>query len=54
MYVTHALPDRISGATAIDPAAFIEDDVSFQVSIVVVSGEVVGDDPSRNPQAAQD
>lgn len=48
------LPDRVSGAAAVDPAAFVQDDVHLQVAVVVVSGEVVGGDPRRDAQTAQD
>lgn len=53
-YIEDVLPDRVSGATAVDPAVLIQDDVSLQVSIVVVSGVEVGDDPRWDAQTAQD
>jgi len=48
------LPDGVSGADAVDPAVLVQDDVGLQVSVVVVSGEVVCDDPRRDAQTAQD
>lgn len=48
------LPDGVSGAAAVDLAILVQDDVGFQVSVVVVCGVVVGDDPRGDPQAAQD
>lgn len=39
------LPDGVFSASAVDPAVVMQDDVSFQVSIIVVSGVVVGDNP---------
>lgn len=53
-YLENVLPDRVSGAIAVNPAVVIQDDVHLQVSIIVMSGEVVGDDPRRDAQTAQD
>lgn len=48
------LPDGVFSATAVDPAVVMQDDVSFQVSIIVVSGVVVGDNPRWDAQTTQD
>lgn len=48
------LPDGVSGAAAVDLAVLVQDDVGFQVSVIVVCGVVVGHDPRWDPQAAQD
>lgn len=53
-YIEDVLPDRVSGATAVDPAVLVQDDISLQVSIVVMSGVVIGDDPGWDAQTAQD
>lgn len=39
----YVLPDRVFSATAVNPAVLMKDDISFQVSIIVVSRVVVGD-----------
>lgn len=49
-----ALPDGVCSATAVNLAILVQDDVSFQVSVIVVCGVVVGYDPRWDPQAAQD
>ena len=48
------VPDRVPGAVAVDPAILIQDDVSLQVSIIVMGRVVVGDDPGRDAETAQD
>ena len=48
------IPDRVFGAIAVDSAVLVQDDVHLQVSIVVVSGVEVGDDPRWDAQTAQD
>lgn len=48
------LPDGVFSASAVDPAVVMQDDVSFQVSIIVVSGVVVGDNPRWDAQTTQD
>ena len=48
------VPDRVLGAVVINPAIIIQDDVSLQVSIVVMGRVEVGDDPGWDAQAAQD
>lgn len=54
MKMEYVLPDRVFGATAVDPAVLMQDDVSFQVSIIVVSRVVVGDNSGWDAQTAQD
>lgn len=53
-YMGHVVPDRVPGAVAVDPAIFIQDDVSFQVSIVVMSRVEVGDNTGRDAETAKD
>lgn len=48
------LPDRIFGAIAVNPAVVMQDDVSFQVSIIVMSRVVVGDNSRWDAQTTQD
>lgn len=48
-----AVPDRVSCAVAVDPAVLVQDDVSLQVPIVVVSGVIVGDDSGWDAKTAQ-
>lgn len=50
----NVLPDRIFGATAVDPAVVMQDDVRFQVSIIVMSRVVVGDNSRWDAQTTQD
>lgn len=47
------VPDRVLGTLAVNPAVLIQDDVSLQVSIVVMGWEEVGDDPGWDAQTAQ-
>lgn len=57
IFISHkvnVLPDRVFSATAVDPAVVLQDDVSFQVSVVVVSGVVVGHNPRWDAQTTQD
>lgn len=49
-----ALPDGVFSATAVNLAILVQDDVGFQVSVIVVCRVVVGYDPRWDPQAAQD
>lgn len=53
-YIEDVLPDRVFGAIAVDSARVIQDDVSSQVSIIVMSGVVVGNDPRWDAQTTQD
>lgn len=48
------VPDRVSGAVAINPAILIQDDISLQVSIVVMGRIEVGDDSGRYAKTTQD
>lgn len=55
--ITHSnqlLPDRIFSAIAIDPAIVKEDDISFQISIVVVGRVVVGHHSRWDAETTQD
>lgn len=54
VFIDRVLPDRVFCATAVDPAVVLQDDVSFQVSIVVVSRVVVGHNPWWDAQTTQD
>lgn len=46
------VPDGVLCAVSVNPAVLIQDDVGLQVSIVVMSRVVVGDDPRRDAQTA--
>lgn len=48
------VPDGVPGAIAVNLAILIQDDVSLQVSIVIMSGEVISDNTGRDTQTAQD
>lgn len=48
------LPDRVLGALLVNSAVLIQDDVSFQVAVIVVGREEVGDNPGGDAQTAQD
>lgn len=50
----YALPDRVFSVIAVNPAVLMKDDVSFQVSIIVVSRVVVGDNSGWDAQTTQD
>lgn len=50
----NVLPDRIFGPIAVDPAVVVQDDVCFQVSIIVMSRVVVGDNSRWDAQTTQD
>lgn len=48
------IPDRIPGAFAVNLAVLIQDDVSLQVSIVVMGRVEVGDNSGWYAKTAQD
>lgn len=53
-YTSVPVPDGVPGALAVHPAVLVQDDVGLQVPVVVMSRVIVGDDPGRDAQTAQD